>query len=676
MVKIRYYTPIMAALIFSGTMAIEGYALFTTLVASEWQDSEQTLRSAASKSQGFLDGLFARQDPVGIRNVLSQLYFENANSHAVVVDRAGKILYSNHLGFENRPAASLPFPLDRQALAAALRERRSTVVRSDQRETLTAYYPVSTAPAGEEPYSTRAVLVVDFEMEQELAAISSQIAWSSLKVAPGILLVLGLTMTVLHFALTRRMQMFRRATLAYLRGDTQSRVKIGWRDEIAEIGEAFNRLADSFDVKREQLVAANAELAELAENLERRVDERTRTLQSEVEQRRQAEALLAASQTELASILMLAPDGIILIEATGTIIRFNKSAETMFGWLESEVIGKNVNILIPAAERAMHDRRLQNYTASGRSRILGVDRELFAQRRDGTQFPLELSVNAVSIDGKAGFIGIARDITVRRDAEQKLEAARATLVESERMAALGNLVAGVAHEINTPVGIGVTAVSHLREEFLAFDEAYRENRMKRSSLEALLETGRNSTAIIEANLQRASDLIRSFKEVSVDQTGDEERTINLRHYVGQVLHALHPKYKNRPVAIQVDIADDIAVQLRPGAISQILTNCVLNSLVHAFDDDQSGTIHIAAVASGDGITLTYADDGRGMDPETATRIFEPFYTTKRGQGGSGLGMHIVYNIVTAKFGGKITCRSAPGEGVLLTIEIPYCLVQG
>ncbi|MEN9684169.1 MAG: hypothetical protein RLZZ427_1920 [Pseudomonadota bacterium] len=676
MIKIRYYTPLVSALIFIGTMGIESYVLFTSLVANEWEASERALRSATSKSQGFLDGLFERQDAVGIRKVLSELYFDDANSQAALIDAQGRVLYSNHLGFENRPASTLAFPVDRAAVAQALGNRHANVLRSDQREALTAYYPVSLTRAGEEPFTRTGVLVVDYEMAERLADIRGHILRATMKVAPAILLVLGLTMTILHFALTRRMGMFRGTIRQYLQGNTAVRVPIGWRDEISEIGSAFNRLADAFDRKREQLTQANAELAGLAESLEQRVAERTQTLQHEIAQRRQAEASLEASQTELSSILKLAPDGIILIAADGAILRFNQSAETMFGWSERDVSGQNINLLIPPGDRAAHDRHLRDYQRNGTTRILGSDRELLAQRRDGTLFPIELSINAVSINGTAAFIGIARDVTVRREADKTLEQARASLVEAERMAALGNLVAGVAHEINTPVGIGVTAASHLREEFEAFDALYRENRMTRSSLETLLETSRSSTAIIESNLQRASDLIRSFKEVSVDQTGDEERTIGLAHYVGQVLHTLQPKYKNRPIAIAVEIDETIMVCLRPGAISQILTNCVINSLVHAFAPDQAGTIRIAARRKDDGIVLTYADDGVGMDAQTAARIFEPFYTTKRGQGGSGLGMHIVYNIVTAKFGGKIGCVSAPGEGMQLTLEIPHCLTLG
>ncbi len=263
------------------------------------------------------------------------------------------------------------------------------------------------------------------------------------------------------------------------------------------------------------------------------------------------------------------------------------------------------------------------------------------------------------------------EIEERKAAEESAMQAQRDLIAKEKLAALGGLVAGIAHEINTPVGIGVTAASHLTETIRDFTALYQAGSMRRSDLEEFLQSAQESNRMVEENLQRASQLIRSFKEVAVDQTADDEREFILRDYTEQVVTSLSPKLRNRPVSIALEGIDP-GLQLRtaPGPISQILTNLIMNSLIHGFEQEQEGRITIAARNLAGALELSYADDGKGISRENQEKIFNPFFTTKRSHGGSGLGMHLVYNIVTKKYAGTIRCESEPGRGVTFTMTFP------
>lgn len=244
------------------------------------------------------------------------------------------------------------------------------------------------------------------------------------------------------------------------------------------------------------------------------------------------------------------------------------------------------------------------------------------------------------------------------------------LVESEKMVALGSLVAGVSHEINTPIGIGVTAITYMDEKSRAFQEIYREGKMKRSDLEDYLRLVQETTGMIQTNLVRASELIRSFKQVAVDRSARATRRIELKGYIQEVLVSLQPNLKKTKHRVAVEGPEDIELDTDPGAISQLFTNLIQNSLVHAFGPEDEGLMEIRLERRADRVTMRYSDNGKGMPPEVVARIFDPFFTTNRGGGGTGLGMHIVYNLVGQSLGGTIACESRPGQGTTFTIEIP------
>jgi signal transduction histidine kinase len=194
--------------------------------------------------------------------------------------------------------------------------------------------------------------------------------------------------------------------------------------------------------------------------------------------------------------------------------------------------------------------------------------------------------------------------------------------------------------------------------------------MKRSDLEKYLSLAEESSASVLTNLERAAELVQSFKKVAADQSSEEKRVFDLRSYLEQILVSLRPQFKRTPHTVHVDCPEGLTLDSYPGAIMQIMTNLVMNSLVHGFSDGLPGEIFIKVESVGDDVALSYRDTGVGMDKEQRERIYDPFYTTRRGSGGTGLGMNIVYNLVTQTLKGSILLETAPGQGAVFLLTLP------
>lgn len=253
----------------------------------------------------------------------------------------------------------------------------------------------------------------------------------------------------------------------------------------------------------------------------------------------------------------------------------------------------------------------------------------------------------------------------------ELETTREELVQSEKMASLGRMVAGFAHEINTPVGVAVGAVSHNTETLDRLGEMLNQEEVSEAELREGLDDLRQSQSLALANLRRAAKLVQSFKRTSIDQVSEQACAFNMKELISDVLFSLHGTLKRLPVTITVECPDDLQLQGFPGLLEQLLTNLVMNAVQHAFDDGRrAGTIRLDVACVDGEVRLAFADDGVGMAAELQARIFEPFYTTRRNQGGSGLGLYICYSIVTSRLGGTIQCHSEPNAGCRFDIHFP------
>lgn len=252
----------------------------------------------------------------------------------------------------------------------------------------------------------------------------------------------------------------------------------------------------------------------------------------------------------------------------------------------------------------------------------------------------------------------------------ELKATQTQLVEAEKMAALGSLVAGVAHEINTPVGMGIAAISTLAEETRLLAGRYKRGTMKRTTLEAYIKTSLEGCDLITANLQQAAKLVQSFKKVAIDQSSSQKREFLLKNYLKETLLNLMPLLRKTKHRLIIKGSPTIKLDSYPGALSQIVTNLVTNSIHHAYQPNQSGELRFHFMPDHDRVMIEYSDDGCGIPAENLTQIFEPFFTTARSQGGTGLGLHIVYNLVTQKLKGSIHCESQVGEGSKFILNLP------
>lgn len=423
----------------------------------------------------------------------------------------------------------------------------------------------------------------------------------------------------------------------------------------------------------------------------------------DITERKQTAARLKASEERFSLLVNAVKDyAILMLDPQGIVISWNLGAVKIKGYAPEEIIGQSFDCFyVPEDLQRNWPGELMRLAAEKGS----VEDEGWRLRKDGSRFWASVDLTAIFNDTGTlvGYAEITRDLTDKRRAEEalrnlnleleqrvvsrteelqqsnehlresltRLRNTQAQLVQSERMAAIGGLVAGVAHEINTPVGVSVTATSHLRMVIEKCLNLYQSNELKRSDFEQFLNESEEVLNVVEVNLIRAAGLIRSFKQVAVDQTSEEQRVFKLRHYIEDILLSLKPKLKQlHPI---VHCADTLTVLTYPGLISQMFTNLIINSLVHAFEPTQTGTITIEAESDELDLIIRYADNGKGIGPEYLDKIYDPFFTTKRNQGGSGLGLHIIYNLVTQTLGGSINCTSSLGNGVSFLIRIPGCV---
>lgn len=325
------------------------------------------------------------------------------------------------------------------------------------------------------------------------------------------------------------------------------------------------------------------------------------------------------------------------------------------------------------AERVAIARRFQAHTFT-------------RERSDGTIVEVRgLPVLDEAGSKTVGFITVYSDVTRQKQAERELLAAKEsaeaslhelreaqeTLVQSEKMAALGRLVAGVAHELNTPIGNGLTLASHLRDQAAAGWRQMMTGKVRKADIETLFTDLDRGFDLIVKSLTSAADLVQSFKSVAVDQSTSVRRRFALHQAIHEVVQTLEPSIRRAGHGVDMAVPDDIQLDSHPGPLQQVLLNLINNALAHAFDRPGGRiAIEVTTGPEAEQVTLTVADDGIGMDAEVRSRAFDPFFTTKLGQGGSGLGLNIVHATITGLLGGRVRLDSAPGRGSRFTIVLP------
>lgn len=377
-------------------------------------------------------------------------------------------------------------------------------------------------------------------------------------------------------------------------------------------------------------------------------------------------------------------DAAYWLDASARVIYVNEAACDMLGYTFDEFRSMTIFDIDMKLPRETWSRGLDGLQEAGTIHFESVH-----TAKDGREIPVEVASLATNIDGVQYSFSYCRDITKRKAIETELEAHRndleglvaertkelqralEELLRKEKLAALGNLVAGVAHELNTPLGNARMVASSLDAIVDGFLESMESGSLRRSDLDAFVDRIRGATRLLERNTGRAAELIEQFKLVAVDQSSERRRLFNLAEMVDDLLSTIKPQFKHSGVEVQVEIPKGITLDSYPGPLGQVLANLLENSLAHGFADTGKGRVSISAkVRSRARVTIIVADDGCGIPEEIEPRIYEPFFTTRLGSGGSGLGLYLVHTIVTDVLGGTVKLERHAGTGASFAIDIP------
>jgi signal transduction histidine kinase len=381
-------------------------------------------------------------------------------------------------------------------------------------------------------------------------------------------------------------------------------------------------------------------------------------------------------QPALQLIYDTAPIGLAFLSPDCHYLQINQRLTEICGISVDDHLGRSVRECVPALAPAVE----------AIVRSTGI--EVVGQRADQAEQRFWITYWHPQRGPNGEIVGVnvaAEEITERKRNESEIRRAReaaeaalehlretqASLIEAEKLAALGRLVAGVAHEINSPVGISLTVASALERKSAMFIAEVASGSLKRSSLNDFLKVVQNASTQLVTNLNRSAELIQSFKQVAVDQSYLDRSSFDLGERTEQVLATLRSALRKNDLTLNLEYQPALTMDSYPGPYGQVLTNLFLNSVAHAFPDGKGGAMDIKVRASGDDhVEIVFSDDGCGMTAEVRRQAFNPFFTTRRNGGRIGLGLHIVHNIVTNRLGGLLDLNSAPGEGTKIQIVLP------
>jgi len=419
----------------------------------------------------------------------------------------------------------------------------------------------------------------------------------------------------------------------------------------------------------------------------------------EVVFRDEAEEALRKRNAIFAKVFNLVPDTLTITRvADGRFVEVNHNWEALTGFTREEGIGHTSAEL---GVWVVPEQRVQLIEALKRDGEVR-DFDVTFRHKQGHLYYNQVSASLFQAEGETYMMLAVKDVTAQRAAEQEireinqqledrvhrrtlkleqinvelaealetLRRAKDDLVRSEKMAALGSLVAGVAHELNTPIGNGLTVATTLEHRLQEFGEHVNAG-LRRSELDKFMTDARFATEVLVRNLMRAGDLVRSFKQVAVDRASSQRRQFDLQDIVSEIVITLSPVISRSGCEVQMEIASGLELDSYPGPLGQALDNLINNAMAHAFVDGQRGRIEVhARNIHADEVQIEVRDNGVGISADNLKRVFDPFFTTRLGQGGSGLGLHIVHNIVTEVLGGHVDVSSQPGAGTVFTLRVP------
>jgi len=501
--------------------------------------------------------------------------------------------------------------------------------------------------------------------------------------ALSLLIELILLAWIIRRQVAMPLQLLSQAAQAVAQGDMQVQLHVPGNDELAHLAQNFLHMTEKL---RERDVA---------------LQERAKALEREVAERKRVEQSLTRSETFKDTLLDTIPDVIFVKDPQGRFIAANRAFEEKNGQRIRDIYGKTDFDFLSTEQASYFAERDREALEAGGSTL-----SEFWQKDHSTGESVvyeTIKTPVYGADGTLlGLMGVARDVTARKKAESDLQAlnqqlearvsqrtmqlesinkelthtlamlqsTQSELIQGEKLASLGRTVAGLAHELNTPIGnaltIGTTLADHLREVQVAMDT----NLLKKSDLTEFLQASMHGVEVLERALQQANELVSNFKQVSADQLSERRRAFDLAVTVQETLSTLRPGFRGTPYQLLCDIAPGIQMDSYPGLVTQVLSNLVNNAKLHAFDGLDAGVIRVEATDNGDSVDLSVSDDGHGIPEEIRSRIFDPFFTTRVGRGGTGLGLSIVHSLVHQGLGGSIRVDYTVARGTRFVVTLP------
>ena len=490
-------------------------------------------------------------------------------------------------------------------------------------------------------------------------------------------ILISLTLYILLNRFTKPITQLTKLSSEIANGNLDKSINIDSKDEIGTLAESFEYMRVSLKTRINLVNKQKEEIEKFNDKLQRKIDERTKEL---LEQKNIFETLF----NDTSDALVLVKDN-KFIDCNSAALKLldYKDKKKLMNIHPSEISPKYQ----PDGELSTKKEALLIKECMDKGQ---VKFEWIHINSNQDKIWIDVLLTKIVINHENIIYAVWRDITDKKLLEKEIQTrnnelehsnnelenslnnlkqTQNKLIESEKMASLGMLVAGVAHEINTPIGLGITSMSHFVSQTSNLKELYEQKLMEQNDFENYLENTFELGQITYENLKRAAHLVKSFKQISIDQVDEHKREFNLKKYIEETILSLHNKIKKSKIKVNIYCSDELIIFSYPGAFSQIITNLIMNSLIHGYKENDSGVITLHFEKNDSILKFIYKDDGKGIKKDNLNKIFDPFFTTNRAHGGSGLGLNIIYNIVSTQLEGTIKCNSKIGEGTEFIMEI-------
>lgn len=666
-VSLRRLLPLLGLVLAMSVIGYQYWYMSSKLSDKQLETDRHFLSAIAAQIQSQLNKAIYISNENMIHEALMSSGFTREIKTALFVNEFGIVSYATNLSLIGRHTATLS-QIDIHNFSEIVKNGQAVVDLQHPRQHLVSYSPINLSRKENELRPSQiGWLILEYDTAYGQKILNNTINDVTRKTALFVFLIIAALSLFLRYAVTNRMKNLLRVTHSISQGNLDEKSDLKGRDEFSQIASSINHMASNLNTVQKDL-KSNRSLLTNAQRLAGLTSWKWNPVKREMIWSENAEEILGSDISK-----------IDLYEDQIELDAVHPEDKEVFSTALINAVHNQtpVTAIFRLVDRSGTIKWIE-FQSEVDDQAEGRDLQIFGAFLDITKLKnAELNLRELNTTLENRVQNRTQELNhsnVRLlEALDNLKETQTDLIEAEKMASLGGLVAGISHEINTPIGVSVTAISHLEKIQNEIEHEFLAGTLEKETFQKQLASSQEAIRIVLSNLRRASSLIASFKRVSVDQSCGGEAQFDLKTLFDDALLSLSPELRKTKHQINFDASAPIQLEADPGALHQILNNLVMNSLLHAFPKMENGMINIAIDGSGDDVVITFQDNGVGMSPEIRARIFEPFFTTKRGQGGSGLGMHIIYNLVTQTLNGKIHCQSSPGKGTCFTIRLPASL---